>query len=208
VKVLVSGVSSPELDVLPINSMPFGLTYGDWTAKWWKWLLSIPKSRSPAMDTSGRHILSDQPDSNVLFLCQTIESAEHIPVRKGVIPHFRAILLPIINWISALGIDGKNEKELTQVAKRKMDVVNHLEICMNGIKLSTGLQAHRVQSPFFSAYLPMNNILDYPEGNRKFISDGYWIFFRVTSERIKLLSVGSCSSGATRIAVEYELKFV
>ena len=31
--------------VFPANSKPYGLTYGDWTAKWWQWGYSVPKDQ-------------------------------------------------------------------------------------------------------------------------------------------------------------------
>ena len=32
------------INVFPINSKPYGLTYDEWTAKWWQWGYSIPKN--------------------------------------------------------------------------------------------------------------------------------------------------------------------
>src|SRR6478609_9348552 len=39
----------------PLNSKPYGSTYGEWTAKWWQWALSIPKDINPGGDTSGKY---------------------------------------------------------------------------------------------------------------------------------------------------------
>src|SRR6266566_8180221 len=35
------------------DSKPYGPTYGEWTAKWWTWIMTIPKNLSPADDNSG-----------------------------------------------------------------------------------------------------------------------------------------------------------
>ena len=36
-----------EPQIFPINSKPFGLTYGEWAARWWQWALSIPLFGQP-----------------------------------------------------------------------------------------------------------------------------------------------------------------
>ncbi len=34
--------SNSNPGVLPVNSKPYGMTYGEWSAKWWQWAYSIP----------------------------------------------------------------------------------------------------------------------------------------------------------------------
>ena len=46
------GSVNTSSNVFPVDSKPYGLTYGEWTAKWWQWALSIPKDINPAGDTS------------------------------------------------------------------------------------------------------------------------------------------------------------
>ena len=60
-----SGISQ---QVYPINSKPFGLTYGEWSAKWWQWGLSIPTKDSPIVDETGTKCAVGQNNSNVWFL--------------------------------------------------------------------------------------------------------------------------------------------
>ena len=35
------------LDIYAPNSFPFGLSYGEWSAKWWQWVYSIPLEKNP-----------------------------------------------------------------------------------------------------------------------------------------------------------------
>src|SRR5262245_29132534 len=35
--------------VLPVESHPYGLTYGEWSAKWWQFVLSIPAPNNPLL---------------------------------------------------------------------------------------------------------------------------------------------------------------
>src|SRR5215472_11802577 len=32
------------------NSKPYGLTIGEWSARWWEWVLSIPPGSNPQLD--------------------------------------------------------------------------------------------------------------------------------------------------------------
>ena len=41
-------MKSLPISIFPIESKPYGLSYGDWSVRWWKWLLSIPKSDNPS----------------------------------------------------------------------------------------------------------------------------------------------------------------
>ena len=45
---------------LPDNAVVSGLTYGDWTVKWWQWAYSIAKSLNPLEDTDGSKSIQGQ----------------------------------------------------------------------------------------------------------------------------------------------------
>ena len=44
-----------NIGVFPADSKPYGLSYGEWTARFWQWLHSIPKQDNPAADTTGKN---------------------------------------------------------------------------------------------------------------------------------------------------------
>ena len=56
--------------VYPVNSKPHGLSYGDWTAKWWQWAVSIPKDINPGADMTGKNCVLKQ-SGPVWFLAGT-----------------------------------------------------------------------------------------------------------------------------------------
>ena len=76
-------MKSLPISIFPIKSKPYGISYGDWSIRWWQWLLSITKSISPALDNAGKKATLNQYEPNVFFLCQTIDSA------KSASPSFR-----------------------------------------------------------------------------------------------------------------------
>ena len=191
--------------MFPRDSKPYDLSYVEWSMKWWQWLLSIPKSNNPAFDSTGVNANVDQSYPNVFFLCQTYEGVKSIPNRSIRVPAGRSVFMPVINWISILHIDGETDQELASIAKQRMDVVANLELVINGTTINKGLENYRVQSPFFYVTLPKDNILDSSSGSRRCISDGYWVFLTSLEKHTRLSSSGSCSSGVTKIGVNYEI---
>lgn len=202
----INRLQSLPISVFPRSSEPFGYTYGIWGARWWQWLLSIPKSHSPAFDSDGSNANVNQNDPNVFFLCQTCEEGTPIiPNRTVSVPAGRSILMPVINWISVLHVDGETDQELRDLAIMRMDVIGNLQIKINGLEVSEGIDEYRAQSPFFESFLPDDNILKLPSGPIRAVSDGYWLFFRPLDVDTKISSFGSCSSGATQIGANYNL---
>lgn len=80
------------------------LTQSQLTAVWWQWAYSIPVSSSPLFDDAGINAYSNQPYSNLLFLCGTstiqeqqngdlvAEVTRSISVEQGT-----ALFFPLIN---------------------------------------------------------------------------------------------------------------
>jgi hypothetical protein len=195
-----------NVEIYPQNSKPFGLTFGEWSAKWWQWLLSISKSLNPAMDSSGENASIGQSNSNVFFLCQSIENVKP-PGRKISIRRGTSLFLPIINWISNFYEHGKSERELIETAAEKMDVIGNLKFNLNGINIQ-GLEKYRFRSKFFTVELPQDNILDLPPGKARLISDGYWVFTKPIVTDTRISTFGTCSSGVTKIGVDYSIKVI
>jgi hypothetical protein len=168
-------------------------------------LLAIPKDHSPAIDSEGSNALINQDYLPVFFLCQTYEGIAIFPSRTIAIPENSFIFMPIINWISILHHDGTNYEELLAVAKERMDVVKNLQITIDETTIKEGLDRYRAISPFFDVALPKDNIVGLPQGVRRAVSDGYWIFLEPKSKLVDITTLSSCSSGATKIGVSYSI---
>ena len=204
----MSKLNFDQIKFFTREDKPYGLSYGEWSAKWWQWLLSIPRTTNPAFDSTGQNALINQREQHVFFLCQTYEGVESVPSRKITISRNKGVFLPIINWVSLMEHDGKTDQELLNLARERMDVVANLEIKINGITVREGLEKYRFLSPFFDAHLPEDNIIGIAPGKRRGISDGYWLFLKPQNDEVTLTSFGSCSSGATKIGVDYQIDFV
>lgn len=174
--------SNPNPDVLPVNSNSYGMTYGEWSARWWQWALSMPVDKNPLLDTAD---CSKGQSGKVWFLAGTFGGSVE---RKCTMPAEKAILFPIINaeWsvVEANSIDGKcflpdvisgtTEEALRACAKAQIDHVTIKEASVDGVQLQD-LDNYRVESPLFEFTLPKNNILGLPAGSSPSVSDGYWI---------------------------------
>ena len=45
---------------------PYGLTYGQWTVKWWQWAHVAPKSVNPLLDDTGKYASIDSRWSSLV----------------------------------------------------------------------------------------------------------------------------------------------
>jgi len=43
--------------VFDSESKPYGISYSNWTSKWWQWAYSIPQNINPAYDNTGKYCL-------------------------------------------------------------------------------------------------------------------------------------------------------
>jgi len=57
-------------EIIPVNANAYGNTYGEWSAEWWQWALSIPAANSPISDTTGANCTQRQ-SGPVFYLAGT-----------------------------------------------------------------------------------------------------------------------------------------
>ncbi len=172
---VVAGAANQNPGILPPDSKPYGLSYGEWSAKWWQWALSIPTDRNPLIDTTGE-FCGEEQSGNVWFLAGTFGGSA---TRTCTIPAGKAILFPIINAeCSTVEGNGETKAELSACAKDLIDLVTVKEATVDGVSLQN-LDSYRVQSPLFTFTIPPDNILGIDTGgtseSSNSVSDGYWI---------------------------------
>jgi hypothetical protein len=160
--------------VYPIDSMPFGSTYEDWTIKFWQWLLSIPVSRNPAVDQTGEFCQEKQNDQPVFFL---VFSGSGGADRTCSIPTGKAILIPI-NVVECSYAElpaAKTEEELHTCATEDESSNPGLSLSVDGREFKQ-LEKYRVHSRIFDFNLPSDHFLPAGDpGPSRAVSDGYWV---------------------------------
>jgi hypothetical protein len=198
----VSKTSYGSLECFSPESTPYGRSFGEWTAKWWQWVLAAPKSDSPLIDYTGKNTAKNQMGP-VWFLAGTLQGQAE---RSCTIPAPKAILFPVINVEASVAEgDGTTEEELAARAKFEMDQITDIRAMISGTNLDE-LKQYRIQSPLFNVTLPADNVLGPPAQTTKMISEGYWLFLKpLEPGKYDLYSFGSCLAGRIKIGVSYHL---
>jgi hypothetical protein len=182
---------------------PFGKTWEEWTAEWWKWSLSLPKDQNPITDTTGKNASYNQRGP-VWFLAGTFGG---LAERTCEIPAEKAIFFPIsCNSTSYAECPNfKTEAELRAFAKADIDQVKTIMATVDGQRLPNS-DLRRLESPPFELDLPEENVVGVSPGKTKSNSDGYWVFLRplpVGKHEIHFFS--SCRIGTQWIEARYHL---
>ncbi len=161
------GVVSP-------NKEPYGETYNQWTAEWWKYVMSIPASSNPLADPTGAHC-NDGQSGPVFFLAGTTGG---LSVRDDcVVPAGKYILFPVINVISAVPEDGATAAEIVNLASWYMSHTDTVEATVDGMEIQNLMDDYRFPSPIFSFHGATPGIFaPMYEGRRSVaFSDGWWV---------------------------------
>src|SRR5688572_14857423 len=187
-------VEASEVSVFLPNEKPFGLTYGEWSAEWWKWLLSSPTTSNPSTDRTGQYCNVNQNNLNVWFLAGTSGGYEE---RECSIPEGRAILVSPIEVICSFAEypELKTEEDLHNCAKSDQDAVKDVKLIVDSIPIKD-LQKYRVGSSLFNVTLPENNIFGVPPQTTEAISDGTFVM-------LKELPVGHHTIYASGVLVDF-----
>jgi hypothetical protein len=170
-----SNINSTIPTAFPPETNQYGLTYGEWTAKWWQWALSIPEDKNPVTDETGAHCMEGQ-SGDVWFLAGSFGGMVE---RVCEIPAGKAILFPLMNseCSFAESPDLTTESELRSCAISSNDGVTELMTTIDGVVMKeSDLRNSRVQSPLFDVNFPEGNIFGVTAGPTQAVSDGYWVF--------------------------------
>ena len=169
--------SSPPA-VLQPDSLPFGLTYGEWSARFWQWTYSIPASAHPLNDTAP---CSEGQSGPAWFLGGTFTTtspATGIVVgtanRACSVPKGKALFFPVVNAeCSQAEGNGQTEAELRDCAQCLVDHVTQKHLEVDGVHV----ESYRAVSPLFSfGPLLEDNLLGLPAGTiSPAVADGYYI---------------------------------
>jgi hypothetical protein len=174
------GADGVNPSVYSTKDKPYGLTYGEWTANFWKWVIAIPQNVNPNNDATGKNCAINQKDTNLWYLAPTFGGAAE---RTCTIPKERSILFPLLaaecNYLENKEL--KTESQLRTCAKQSNDAGSRsMDVTIDGVKLKN-LENYRAQSVFDITF-PPNNIFSVKSAiNTKVASDGFWVFLKPLS---------------------------
>ena len=170
--------------VIPPNQRYQGKTYGQWSAKWWQWALSLPTDEpgNPFIDDPSFQMAMGQPKDvwflGGLFSTSTVE-------RTSVVPCGKALFIPIIN-VESSDLDpcpflAKTEAAQREIAKSFADHFVNLFCVIDG-KPVEDIDAYRFSSPQYSFTASGSNAFGLSGGSGTSVSDGYWIMLAPLSK--------------------------
>jgi hypothetical protein len=182
------------------------LSYGEWSAKWWQWILQIPAATNPNLDATGANCAEGQ-SGQVWFLGGSFGTLPSPITRDCTVPAGRSLLIPALNQADGAGLldcggpapfnvpcadftfGGKTGLDaLREEAKVSQDNPTSLQLSLDGVPVSD-LTSYRAQSPVFSFSLTSDNVISFllaffglpgPEPPGTYtpaVSDGYWVMF-------------------------------
>ena len=153
---IVFARSNKNPGVLPPNSRVQGLTYGEWSAKWWQYVLSIPEDENPLAGATGTNCIYQQIGNVGLIAFDPLsETTITCEVPTGMVL-FLDILSAECSTVEEDPFYGGNEEELRACASRF--TFTGLQASIDGSNLQN-LDEYIHTSPVFDFTLPEENIL-------------------------------------------------
>ena len=167
------------------DSVVYGMTYGDWVAAYWQYILSIPLSSNPAFgDTSGLYCNLNQGSGPVYFLNASGSSGAQI-TRSCTVPAGKALWVPNLlnecSTVEAPPSHGDNPQELRQCALAGTDavVLDSVKFVVDGRQIQN-VARFRVQGPLYNFMMPAHDNILGLEGvtGGSSVVDGYAIMLK------------------------------
>jgi hypothetical protein len=146
--------------VLPPNSHPYGMTYGEWSVKWWQWTYSLPVDQNPSFDEGGNCTNGANGQFGPVWFLTGVINISGTAERTCTVPAGKALFFPILNVECAtLEGNGSTEAELRTCTSGFMSFVTNVEAEIDGVPIQNS-DNYRTSSPLFTyGPLPDNNIL-------------------------------------------------
>lgn len=175
----------PNPGVLPPQAQPYGMSYGEWSTRWWQYVFGLPAIDHPLNDETGERCAVGQMGP-VFLLVGPPTTGGPVTRTECEVPAGKSILFPIINVACAVPEDGETVEDIRALCGFIADLFDPetLSVEVDGVALQ-GLGAYRFHSPVFaftgampSVYFPDG--CDFPlcyEGfHDSAVADGFWIF--------------------------------
>lgn len=175
--------------IFPPDSRPYGLSYAEWSTRWWQWVSSIPRDFNPGYERIGTCCEHNQT-SPVWFLVGTFEefaSAE----RRCTIPCTMSILFPAIVSEKSFAEypQLRTEGDLLKMASEANERVKSAYVEIDGTRLPN-IKQFRIRSCPFDLYFPEKNIFGVQAGVTRSVSEGYWIILGSLTRGIHQIRFG------------------
>ena len=195
--------------VYPPDKPVFGMTYREWTAKWWQWEFSLPTSVNPWFDSEANDGIGQSPNAGIgqsgpVFFLTGILTGDPVVKRTITLPAEKALFFPIYNaWSDNVGEDPPMTfKELQERAASYVKV-SELHVRIDGKELKN-LYSYRIKSPPFCDWFPSTDNVYQTQYGSTFsgwtcpvASDGYWLMLAPLAIGKHTINFGGTSDDKT-----------
>lgn len=195
VAVLLAAAPAPaagasDVDVFPPQSKPFGKTYGEWSARWWK--QAVRQTGEPGTPfAAGQVNCGAMGTRNVVFLVGTTTVS---PIERTCsVSKHAAILFPLINaeWSEAEGACPLGpDLGLSACAASFADTFTNVRATVDGMPLER-LARFRFASPLFRFSPVEGNVFGIAaDVGSPSVADGYWVMIEHLKRGTHTLTFG------------------
>ena len=161
--------------VLPPNSRVQGLTYGEWSAKWWQGLLSIPAPQNPAFGAPWTDCFFERVGNIGLGVAFFSPSGTFTCEMPSGMMLFIPVVTTECSTLEPPPFYGGNEEELRACASGF--ILSDLQASIDGITIQN-LSDYIVTSPLFEFTVPEDNILGVDAGTGQSVAHGAWLMLK------------------------------
>ena len=157
----VAFAKNPNPGIIPPTAKAYGMTYGEWSAKWWQWAFSLPVDQNPFFDEEGDCSNGANGQFGPVWFLTGVINVSGTAVRDCLVPAGKALFFPVFNAECAtLEGNGSTEDALGACATGLVDPVTGLTAEIDGVPIQNLQQDYRFSSPLFTyGPLPENNVL-------------------------------------------------
>jgi hypothetical protein len=146
--------------VTPSTASPHGHTWGEWSAMWWNWALSMPTTGNPVAGTAAAEM---GQTGSVWFLAGNNHS--DTATRNITVPSGTALLVPLLN-IYADTVGGYPPLDSLTILANPPQAFRDTWVQTAEVdgKSVSGLQNNWVAPTLFTSHLVANNLMGEPAG--------------------------------------------
>ena len=164
--------------VIPPNATAYGMTYGQWSARWWQWAFSLPVNESPFFDEGGNCSRGANAQLGPVWFLAGVINVSGTAVRNCSVPAGKALFFPIINvecsTLELPPFHGGNAAELRTCATSSPFSFGGVFADIDGVAVQS-LDRYLKASPLFTFTVPPDNVLGVSAGTGQSVSNGFYL---------------------------------
>lgn len=147
--------------IFPPQAKPYGLSYADWTVRWWQWAYSLPVNGHPLFDETGADCAAGQ-SGNVWFLGGVFNVSGSAVRDLCVVPAGKSLFFPILNveWDNFCPPGTLTPDELREMSAWYMGLATDMECQVDGFEVNS-VESYRFAGSPFGVTLPDGNLWQY-----------------------------------------------